>query len=289
LLGNETLEGDDVVKTIFPQGHFYSPQVDNDEVRKMQDRIWPANPGVLGIDLRDDNHRRLLEEEFPKYAPDFNYPVEPESRANAYDYYLNNSQYAGLDAMTLFCMLQMLKPKRLMELGSGYSTLLAADVKRRFLSDSLSISCVEPYPLDFLKQGVPGVDDLFRQKIEDLPVELFSTLDAGDFLFIDTSHVSKAGSDVNHIYFEILPRLSPGVIIHIHDIFLPEDYPKSWVIDEGRSWNEQYIVRALLMYSNVFEVMFGCYNAYFKFPDLVRKLFNGTLYGGGSLWIRKIA
>ena len=278
-----------MVKTIYPQGHFYSPLVDNDEVRKMQDRIWPANPRVLGIDLHDEDHRRLLEEEFPKYTPEFNYPLDGAFRTNTYDYFLNNSQYAGLDAMTLFCMLQMLKPKRLMELGSGYSTLLAADVKRRFLSDSLSISCVEPYPLDFLKQGVPGVDDLFQQKIEDMPVDIFSTLEAGDFLFIDTSHVSKAGSDVNHIYFEILPRLSPGVIIHIHDIFLPEDYPKQWVIDDGRNWNEQYVVRALLMYSSAFEVIFGCYNAYLKFPELVRKLFNGTLYGGGSLWIRKIA
>jgi len=278
-----------VVKTIYPHGHFYSPLVDNDEVKRMEDRIWPVNPRVLGIELHDEDHRRLLEEEFPKYSPGFNYPLENAFLSNTYDYFLNNSQYAGLDAMTLFCMLQMLRPKRLMELGCGYSTLLAADVKRRFLNDSLTISCVEPYPQDFLKQGVPGVDDLFQQKIEDLPVDIFSTLEAGDFLFIDTSHVSKTGSDVNHIYFEILPRLSPGVIIHIHDIFLPGDYPKSWAIDEGRNWNEQYLVRALLMYSSAFEVMFCCYNAYLKFPDLIKRLFNGALYGGGSLWIRKIA
>jgi Methyltransferase domain len=278
-----------VVKTIYPPGHFYSPLVDNDEVKKMEGRVWPDSPEVMGIDFHDENHRRLLAEEFPVFAPGYRYPKARTDCSSPHDFYVQNSQYGGLDALTLFCMLRSLKPKTLMEIGSGFSTLLSADVNRRFFNGAMSVVCIEPYPLDFLRTGVPGVARLMQSKVEDVPIETFSALDKGDVLFIDTSHVSKTGSDVNHIYFEILPRLKAGVIVHIHDIFLPEDYPKSWVIDDGRGWNEQYVVRALLMYSSVFEVVFGCYNAYIKYPSLIKPLFNGALFGGGSLWIKKNA
>jgi hypothetical protein len=276
-----------LVKTIYPPGHYYSPLIDNDAVRAMQERIWPASPVLMGIDLRNDYQKSLLSTEFPNYAPDFLYPQSKEQCANTCDFYIQNDQYTGLDALALFCFLRTFRPKRLIEAGCGYSTLLSADVNRRFFNGGLDITCIEPYPADFIRQGVPGVAKLFQQKIEEVPLDLYSTLEAGDFLFIDTSHVAKTGSDVNHIYFEILPRLKPGVIIHIHDIFFPDDYPKKWVIDDGRGWNEQYILRALLMFSNAFEVLFGCYNAYFKFPDLIRALSGGALVGGGSLWIRK--
>jgi hypothetical protein len=277
-----------VVKTIYPAGHFYSPLIDNDEVRQMQDRIWPASPEILGIDFNDESHSRLLADEFPRYAPAYCYPQEREACANQYDFYLKNDQYGGLDAFALFCMLQFLQPDKVIEVGCGYSTLLSADVNRRFLDGAMNITCIEPYPLAFLQQGVPGVARLIRRKIEEVPTDIFSSLEPGDILFIDTSHVSKTGSDVNHIYFEILPRLKAGVIIHIHDIFLPQDYPKTWVIDDGRGWNEQYVVRALLMFSNTFEILFGCFNAYVKYPSLIMRLFKGSLIGGGSLWIKKI-
>lgn len=278
-----------MVKTIYPHGHFYSPLVNNDEVRQMQDRIWPAAPHISGIDFNDNEHRRIIESDFRRYSPAFCYPMGVTPGMSSHDYYLQNSHFGGLDALALFSFLQMWRPQRLVELGSGYSTLLMVDINRRFLNGDLAITCIDPYPLSFLQRGIPGVKDFFPLKITEVPLELFSILEKDDILFIDTSHVSKTGSDVNHIYFEILPRLKPGVIIHIHDIFFPEDYPKSWVIEEGRNWNEQYLVRALLMYSSVFKVLFGCYNAFYNYPELVAGLFGGTLYSGGSLWIRKIA
>jgi hypothetical protein len=118
----------------------------------------------------------------------------------------------------------------------------------------------------------------------------FSILERGDILFIDSSHVAKTGSDVNYLYFEVLPRLASGVHMHIHDIHMPHEYSREWVIDENRSWNEQYLVRALLMFSNGFRVTFGCNFAHSKFPELVRqalKLPNGRSFGGGSLWIER--
>jgi hypothetical protein len=121
---------------------------------------------------------------------------------------------------------------------------------------------------------------------------LFDTLQAGDILFIDSSHVAKTGSDVNRLFFDVLPRLAPGVRIHIHDIFLPHEYPQEWVLQDNRSWNEQYLVRALLMYSVGFRVVFGCSYAYYRFPEDVARalaLPSGRGFAGGSLWIERLA
>ena len=128
--------------------------------------------------------------------------------------------------------------------------------------------------------------------MQSVPLTEFDELDAGDILFIDSSHVSKTGSDVNFLYFQVLPRLKPGVHIHIHDIFFPHDYPPEWVIGERRSWNEHYIVHALLMYSSGFRVEFACNYAFNTFPQLVGealRLPNERAFGGASLWITKLA
>src|SRR5262249_1946304 len=151
-------------------------------------------------------------------------------------------------------LLRYWQPRRLIEIWSGYSTLLSADVNRRFLGGSMQLTCIEPYPREFLRRGIPGVTRLIEKKAQDVELDVFAELEAGDVLFIDSSHVSKTGSDVNRIYFEIVPRLRPGVHVHVHDIFLPDDYPREWVLGENRSWNEQYLLRALLMYSTRFRV-----------------------------------
>jgi hypothetical protein len=178
----------------------------------------------------------------------------------------------------------------MIEVGSGFSTLLAADVNRRFLDSSMEITCIEPFPRPFLRNGVPGVTRLLEAKVQDIPLHEFAALEAGDILFIDSSHVAKTGSDVNFLYFEVLPRLAHGVRVHIHDIFLPHDYLRSWVVDENRSWNEQYLLRALLMYSRAFRVVFGCSYAFWRFPELVRTALAhplGHAFAGGSFWIER--
>jgi hypothetical protein len=149
--------------------------------------------------------------------------------------------------------------------------------------------CIEPYPRQFLVDGVPGISDLVREKVEDVPLEFFDDLSAGDVLFIDSSHVSKAGSDVNYLFFEVLPRLAPGVVVHIHDIFLPDEYPKVWVIDQGRNWNEQYLVRAFLQFNSAWEVLWAAHFMGTRHTAAVQRVFPRypSLGGGGSLWIRR--
>jgi hypothetical protein len=131
---------------------------------------------------------------------------------------------------------------------------------------------------------------LTTQKVQDTPLDEFDKLKRGDILFIDSSHVCKTASDVNFLYFEVLPRLKAGVLVHIHDIFLPFEYPVEWVMDDNRSWNEQYLLRALMMHSRAFRVLFGCRYAQDKFPGLVERalgLSAGHGFGGGSFWLKK--
>ena len=179
----------------------------------------------------------------------------------------------------------------MIEVGSGFSSLLTAHVNHNYLEDSIDFSCVEPYPREFLKKKIPGLNDVTIEKVENVDKAVFRALEAGDVLFIDSSHIAKTGSDVNFLFFEILPILKKGVRIHIHDIFLPHEYDKQWVLEENRSWNEQYVLRALLMYSDTFKVLFGCNNAYDKHPDLVAKALNlkkQQSLSGASFWIEKI-
>jgi len=269
-------------------GHFYSPVVDPSALRERQSLLWPEKPEVLGIDFNPGFHRQVLEDFFPKHLPHYDYPEEkPESDTQ---FFTRNSQFSWLDSRALFVLLREWQPAHMIEIGSGFSSLLAADVNHRFLEDRMELTCVEPYPREFLKKNIPGLSQVIEEKVQDLPLSCFDKLERGDILFIDSSHVAKTGSDVNHLFFEVLPRLAKGVRIHVHDIFLPHEYPKEWVIEQNRSWNEQYLLRALLMYSTAFRVLFGCKYAETFFPQEVQTALNlptGRVFGGGSFWFEK--
>lgn len=273
---------------LFPDGHFYSPVVDTNEVLSDQLRIWHGKTSVPGIDLREDRHRALLTEHFPELLRDYDYPLEgPEDEELSF-YYEHNSQFRWMDSRSLFCLLRMIRPNRLIEVGSGYSSLLIDDVNTRFLDRKLRLTCIEPYPRPFLENGSQaGSYELIRQRVQEVGAAVFSELEAGDVLFIDSSHVCKTGSDVTHLILNILPVLAPGVYVHIHDIFLPDDYPREWVVDENRCWNEQYLLQALLVDNPGFEVVFGSSYAFLRLPDLVSSATGLPPFGGGSFWIRR--
>lgn len=274
----------------YADGHFYSPVVDAGDIAAREATIWPAVPQVLGIDFNDASHQRVLDEWYPQYFPDYDYPEELQETAQLSNFYTRNPQFSWLDCRTLFVMLRALRPQRMIEVGSGFSSLLTSDVNRRFLGRSIDFTCIEPYPREFLRRGIDGLTRLLEERVELIPLQAFEELSAGDILFIDSSHVAKTGSDVNYLMFEVLPRLQPGVIVHVHDIFLPNEYPREWVIADNRSWNEQYVLRALLMYSNAFSVLFGCSYAFHRFPGKVMQALahpRGHGFGGGSLWITR--
>ena len=278
-----------LIATAFPNGHFYSPVVDPAALDAAQ--LWPPRPEVLGIDFDDVSHQRILREVFPRWLPDYDYAETLEERPELAQFFTRNSQFGWLDSRALFVLLREWRPARMIEVGSGFSTLLAADINRRFLDSAVEITCIEPFPRAFLRSGVPGVARLIEDKVQNVALREFEALQRGDILFIDSSHVAKTGSDVNYLYFDVLPRLRPGVRIHIHDIFLPHEYMHQWVVTENRSWNEQYLLRALLMFSSAFRVLFGCNYAHSRFPELVRDalaLPGGRAFGGGSFWIERV-
>ena len=274
-----------------PPGHFYSPLVDAQEIAADRERLWPTKPVIEGVDWNDDGHRRILTETFPRFLPLYDYPELLRDGPGLVDFYTRNPQFSWLDSRALFVLLHAWRPRRVIEIGSGYSSLLIADVNRRWFGSGIHVTCIEPYPRAFLRNRIEGISRLIEDKVQRVPIDEFASLGAGDILFIDSSHVAKTGSDVNRIYFDVLPALAPGVRIHVHDIFLPHEYPQSWVVDENRSWNEQYLVRALLMYTKGFRVEFGCAYAFHAFPELVIRALahpKGHGYGGGSLWLTKI-
>jgi hypothetical protein len=187
-------------------------------------------------------------------------------------------------------VLRQFRPRRVIEVGCGWSSLVTARVNREYLDGSLDFTCIEPFPRDFLKDGVDGISRLIQSRVEDLPIGPFLELRENDILFIDSSHTVKTGGDVVYLFGEVLPRLADGVIVHIHDIFLPWDYPQEWVFT-GRAWNEQYLVSAFLAFNSAYRVLLGVgWLSHFR-PEVFRTALPGypEKYedGGGSLWIQR--
>jgi SAM-dependent methyltransferase/predicted O-methyltransferase YrrM len=283
-----TAESSSQLPVRFEPGHYYSPMYDAREIADRKAQVWPSKPRPTpDIDWRDEAQVELCDEVFAAKRPlDF----RSEEPTDPSEYWALNSQYRPLDAWVLGALLRHLRPASMIEVGCGYSSLVTARVNREDLAGSLKFVCIEPYPRQFLVDGVAGISDLRVEAIQDVPLELFEGLGAGDVLFIDTSHTVKTGGDVTWIFHEILPRLAPGVYVHIHDVFLPGDYPEEWVM-EGWGWNESYLVRSFLSYNSAFEVVWGSQYMVQHHPESVQRAFpDQEKYvdrAGAALWIRR--
>jgi Methyltransferase domain len=275
------------IQLLFPIGHFYSPIADPVDIRAREQKIWMSVDEMPGINLNVSDQLMLLSQLKP-YTASIDYPVEQPEDSTTYFY--QNDQYPVLDAEFLYAILCHFKPRSMIEVGSGFSSLITADVNRRIFQSKLDFSCIEPFPRQFLIDGVEGITRLVRQKVEDVDLSFFDRLDSGDILFIDSSHVSKVGSDVNYLFFEVLPRLKKGVMVHVHDIFLPDEYPKVWVIDQGRNWNEQYLLRAFLQFNSEWKVMWASHFMGTRHTAAVQDTFPRypKLGGGGSFWMKRV-
>ena len=180
-----------------------------------------------------------------------------------------------------------MQPKNIIEVGSGYSTLLMNDINKRFLDSTVNITCIEPFPRSFLMNSVMSIS-LKKDFVQNIGIDFFKSLGVDDILFIDSSHVSKIGSDVNYLFLEVLPNLNPGVFVHIHDIFLPNEYKMEW-IEKGIFFNEQYLVQMMLSFSSRYEVIFASNYTHINHRQLLAKslaIDEGATFGGGSLWIK---
>ena len=278
----------------FANGHFYSPVVDLQDARASADRLWPPAPAdTPGLALSPAQHAAFLDEVVRPRVESFGQLCAAQCADDPLRFPVDNDQFGTMDSLVLHAMIDHARPRRIVEIGSGFSTLLMRATRRALADGAIAIDCIEPYPRAFLRADAMGVG-LHDIPVQSAPSSLFTSLEAGDLLFVDSSHVSKTGSDVNHIFFEILPRLAPGVIVHVHDIFLPFEYPKDWVIDQRRSWNEQYLLRALLMDSRRYRPLFGAAFAAHACPDAVAAIATALAardidpqgMAGSSFWMR---
>src|SRR5262249_5831168 len=153
-----------------------------------------------------------------------------------------------------YALIRHFRPKRIIEIGSGNSTVLAAAAcmtNQKEYGAAPRLTAIEPYPNEILKKGLPGLTELIDQPLQKVDLGLFQTLEEGDILFIDSSHVLRAGNDVELEYLEIIPRLKPGVFVHVHDVSLPRRYPKCY-FDQQLFWNEQQLLQAFLAFNSRF-------------------------------------
>lgn len=223
---------------LFPPGHFHSPLLNIEHgITHDGKECWEHVP------LHDTEQRRLYRELLDRNPP-LSWPAHP---GNTYRYNFDNGWFPLADAFTLSALIQRLRPRRIIEVGSGFSTAVMLDTLDHYhLSTALTLIEPDPSRLQTLLRDQDQLRlDLISKLVQDTPVETFDQLEAGDILFIDSSHVAKAGSDVTYLFLRILPRLKPGVWVQVHDIFYPGSYPEAWV-KEGRAWNESLFLRVFL-------------------------------------------
>ena len=273
-------------------GHYYSPIADPTEIEDYWRKSAGLSAGELtGIALNMGRMRDIW-----RKNADFMKSLKfTETPGGASRYYYENEIFHNGDAIILAGMLNHFRPKRVIEIGSGMSSASMLDAAEQIGLTDFRLTCIEPYA-DRLRSLLRADDrkkvDIVEQKVQDVDVKLFAELEPNDILFIDSSHVMKAGSDVHFEIFNILPVLKSGVVIHIHDIQFPFEHPRSWVLDFRWAWNEIYVMRAFLMHNPIYRVFF--FNDYFlrENPDLAREVAPGShwpLYPllSSSIWIEK--
>ena len=266
-------------------GHFYSPIPSIEDIERA---ITTAPTSYSGIDLGEDQQLALLEK-LSRYYAEIPFPAE---KKEGFRFAFHNPSYSWGDAIILFCMIRELKPRRILEIGSGHTSALILDTNERYFDGGIECTFIEPHPellFSLLRPNQDREPRLIPRKLQDVDLTLFDALEAGDILFVDSSHVVKAGSDCQLLFSDILPRINPGTLIHFHDIFERFDYPSEW-LREGRGWNEQYILRAFLQFNSEFRIklytsyLIARYREWFEkhMPNCLRNT-------GGQIWIERRA
>ncbi len=264
--------------------HFYYPIPDT---RSLGEANWNKRFELRGLDWREDEQLSLLQM-FADYRAEYGkFPFEKVDDG----FYVNNRRFEAVDAEVLYCMIRHIKPRRICEIGSGYSTQVASiavAANRAEGAQPCRVEAVEPYPTPALLKL--SEVEVRRVAIEDLPLDEFDQLESGDILFIDSSHTIRTGGDVVREYLEILPRLKPGVIVHCHDIFLPADYPRRFIMEAGMFWDEQYLFHAFMLFNDAFEIMWSGHYMHLTHPEALRDTFDSypmCLTPPASIWIRR--
>jgi len=270
----------------YPAGHYYSPIPSREDILRNLKSSEAGEIDLPDINFNKESQYKVLQQ----YRSFYDEMSFPEKREPDYRYYFDQSWFCYADAIFLYCFLRKNRPKKIIEVGSGFSSAVILDTLERFSLEHTEIAFIEPYPerlTSILKDRDREKVQVIESKVQDIPVDMMTSLGSGDFLFIDSSHVVKCGSDLKFLFFDILPRLPSGVFVHFHDVFLPFEYPSEWLF-AGRFWNENYFLRAFLSFNSEWRIYF--FNTYIAtvFQEYVRENFPLCLRNtGGSLYLQR--
>ena len=263
----------------------------------LNESTWDRKSQLVGIDMNRTKQVEMMRMFSEKFASEYN-QFPKDKNPGGGEYYLNNCFLGPVDAEVLYSMVRHLKPAKVLEIGSGFSTYLTAKAlleNEKNGTPRANLTAVECNPNPVLKNGFPGLTRLIDKRIEEIDMKELTDLNENDIFFIDSSHTVRIGGDVTYLFLEILPRLKKGVYIHVHDIFFPDEYPKEWIQKNNMFWAEQYLLQAFLMFNQSFEVVW-CGNMMHKeFSNDLEKAFRSydpkaeLLYLPKSFWMRKTA
>jgi hypothetical protein len=242
----------------FEPEHYHNPIPNKKEVEETHDSSLLNN--LEGIDYDFENQIPILEKLYQHYS-ELPWDFINDQKNTLFRYKLKDSYYRYSDAIFLFLIMREFKPKKVIEIGSGFSTATMLDTNDLFFKENkIEFTFIEPNPYDRLENLITDEDrmncKILPQRVQEVDISIYKELKENDILFIDSSHVSKCGSDLNFIMFNILPILNKGVLIHFHDVFYPFEYPKHWILEEKFYWNECYILRSFMMYNKNFDILF---------------------------------
>lgn len=251
--------------------HFYVPVPELDDI---EPNAWTTPSSLTGLDMNEDAAHELMDLILPPFLAEFRARFPTHAGPDDKGFHLINGSYMAVDAHLLYGLVRHAKPRRIIEIGNGASTVVAvaaADLNRAE-GHSVEVISIDPYPTATFANGYPGLSELIVKKVQDVPSSLFEDLECNDILFIDSSHVLRWGNDVARLYLDILPIMKAGVLIHIHDISLPMPYPKVY-FDLQLYWNEQYLLQALLMFNTRFKIIWPGNYMMLKDPEKMLTVF----------------
>jgi len=253
--------------------HFYLPIPDAAE---LGDAFWGRRSEMVGVDTNDESVLALLRDVFPNRMEEFRESFPLHASGEPARFHLINGSFMAVDAHVYYAFIRHFRPRRIVEVGAGNSTLVAATAcERNRMEDGrvVRLTAIDPFPPPVLKQNLPGLSELLESKVQDLDLDVFTSLEADDILFIDSTHVMREGNDVQFEYCEVLPRLAPGVLVHVHDISLPKPYPRVYFEQNRLYWNEQYVLQTFLAYNSRFEIVWPGNYMILNYPERVTAVF----------------
>ena len=267
---------------------YYSPVPD---LSHMPEDVWTRRSALAGLDLSIDSAMDFVERELGPAIAELDVPTGDPGVPG--QFFFRNQGFDTVDAELLYAMIRAMHPRRIVELGSGYTTLLINMACRRNAADGVDTvhEVFDPYPRPhILGDALASPSTLSAISATDVPLELFSRLQPGDILFVDTTHTVKLASDVNFVVLDVLPVLQPGVLVHFHDIFLPWEYPRQWLSEMHWYWSEQYLLQAFLAFNPSFEIVVPAQALARERPERLAAAIPSFTppASPGSMWLRRL-